>query len=77
MIGVIYTCDPCGIKDAVVQVRERGATETVVEWMGAVQLALGLYHAARSPQCGATEATYAKIPISPSPDARIGDPTAH
>lgn len=75
MIGVRYSCRACGIRDAEVQVPERGLDESIIHWveqtMGQVLLA---DHQRRSPQCRARTCQDVKIPVM---GARVGDPTAH
>lgn len=76
MINVLYTCDACGIKDAEVEVRDRGKSEDIAAWMRDLTVALGRDHAQKSPFCRATTLTNAKIPLPPG-HSRVGDPTAH
>ena len=76
MIKILYTCDLCGIKDAEVEVRERGDEEDIRDWMQALTVAAGVDHAHKSPLCHPGTLTNVKIPISPS-GGRIGDPTSH
>jgi hypothetical protein len=75
-IAVEYSCDACGVRDAVVQVRARWPQEDVKSWMRAVALALSIDHRKKSPHCRAPTMTLVKIPLPPG-HARIGDPTAH
>lgn len=76
MIGVIYTCDPCGVKDVEVQVRNRDSGEEVAAWMEEVKRCLSIDHESRSPHCGAQTMTYAKIPM-PVGTQFIGGPVEH
>jgi hypothetical protein len=76
MLDVRYTCEACGIRDAVVSVRGRGPQEDIADWMKALTLALSIDHRKKSPRCRATRMTHAKIPLPPG-HSRIGDPSAH
>lgn len=75
-IEIEYTCKPCGVHDAKVQVRARWPAEDVSSWMNTVGLVITTDHRRRSPMCDATHITHAKIPL-PAGGGRVGDPTAH
>jgi hypothetical protein len=76
MIRVLYICDECGIKDAAVDVRERGPQEDIRDWMTTLTHTIGLDHTQRSPLCQATHITKVMVPLAPG-ESRIGDPTRH
>ena len=63
-IGVLYSCDECGIRNAEVQVPSRDA-EDVIQWMEKICIiALSRDHADRSPHCRPKVLTNIKIPMT-------------
>ena len=74
-ITVLYTCDSCGVKDAEVQVPERGPNEDVVRWLEQKAAgAISVHHRQVSPLCRASKMTHVKIPLPQSGEG-IGYPT--
>jgi len=74
VIGILYSCSMCGLKDAEVRVRFRSTNENVIEWMkGIVEPSLGADHAARSPDCHPKELQNVKIPVPPGTQ-EVGGP---
>lgn len=72
---VLYTCDPCGLKDIEVQVPGRDPTENVVTWLELkCAPALMADHAAKSPHCHPGKFTTVKIPLTPGSN-RVGEET--
>lgn len=64
MIGILYSCQECGIKDAEVQVRFRESEEDVLAWMKqVVEPALGADHFVHSPDCHPESLQNVKIPV--------------
>jgi hypothetical protein len=59
-----YSCDKCGIKDVVVEVRERYQTEDVVNYVHHVGNKCGLDHGIRSPLCNPQTLTGVYVPMS-------------
>lgn len=76
MIEVRYTCDPCGVKRATVDARDRGPGEDLGSWMRAMALAVSLDHRQRSPDCDVDQMTSVEIPLAHG-DNRAGAPTRH
>lgn len=65
MIGIVYSCDGCGLKDAVVELPYRESEEDVVTWLQTkVGAAVGQDHARRSPKCR-SETCDLRIPMPP------------
>jgi hypothetical protein len=63
LIGILYSCHLCGIKNAEVQVRLREPTEDVIAWMEqAVIVTLSVDHDERSPHCHPEQLCDIKIP---------------
>lgn len=71
-IQVLYSCDKCGIKDAVITLACRDSSTSVLEWMETVSTKIGQDHSMRSPLCRA-ETTQIKIPVDGAD--YIGGPT--
>lgn len=64
VLGVLYTCEECGLKDREVKVRARGS-EDVVTWVENICIiGVAADHLMTSPRCRATHMTNLKIPIS-------------
>lgn len=61
-VEMIYRCR-CMDKEAILQMRERGKREDIVDYMRAVQSELAIDHARRSPLCVAPATEYLKLPI--------------
>lgn len=73
-IRVLYSCQLCGLVDAVVPVPARQAETDVRDWMSTVCIiAVGADHAAKSPNCHPETLSAVKIPISGAD--YIGGPT--
>jgi hypothetical protein len=70
-VAVEYTCYACGIRDRIVNVRERGIDEDILPWMTLVQQDVGDDHARLSPHCTSKKCDL-KIPLA-SKDSRIGE----
>lgn len=62
VIQVIYTCDPCGIKDRYVSVPARG-DEDVLQWTEMMTQYIANDHTRMSPNCRATTITQVKVPL--------------
>ena len=72
-IQVLYTCLPCCIVDAKVDVPAR-TTEDVITWVEKVMgPAIAEDHQRRSPNCFPTTLSNVKIPVTGA--AKIGGPT--
>lgn len=71
-IKILYSCDLCGIKDAVVLVDQRADDEQLIHWMNEVTVALGDNHQHRSPNCHPKTLTEVKIPLSTNENDLIG-----
>ena len=70
---VLYSCVPCSVKDAPVEVVDRRGGEDVVHWVTqVVGAAIGSDHRQRSPQCVSMVMSEVKIPIAGSDE--IGKP---
>jgi len=70
-IGVLYSCEQCGILNQEVQVPARDA-EDVIQWMEKVCIiALCADHESRSPRCHPETLTHIKIPMPAGVD-RVG-----
>ena len=72
-IQVLYTCLPCGIIDAKVEVPAR-TTEDVITWVEKIMgPAIAEDHRKRSPNCCPATLSNVKIPVTGA--TRIGGPT--
>lgn len=63
-IEIQYTCRLCGIRRAIVPIRERGETEAIMEWMEMLRSAVGQDHQKRSPICVAAKIDDVLIPMT-------------
>lgn len=68
VVGVLYTCDKCGLKDKLVNVEERAPDEELTDWMYKVQLACSQDHDRVSPTCYIYKFTHVKIPMAHGSD---------
>jgi len=76
MIPVQYSCDDCGVKDALVLVPPREAAEDIEHWIEQVcAVAISIHHAKRSPRCRAISMAHVKIPMPAEEGGRVGDMT--
>lgn len=74
MIGILYSCELCGLHKVEAQVRYRESSEDVIAWMKrVVEPALGTDHALRSPHCHPEELQNVMIPMPPGTEW-IGGP---
>jgi hypothetical protein len=64
-IVLLYTCEPCGVKDQEVTVRTRNSGEELDSWMREAQTRVTIDHQKRSPNCTATNMTEMKVPMGP------------
>jgi hypothetical protein len=71
-IGVIYSCEGCGLRNVSLDVPARTEQETVTTWMDATVRRLSADHRRRSPLCRAKALQEVKIPITGT--QRIGGP---
>jgi len=71
-LQVLYTCEPCGLKDVRVTVRHRKQGEDIRTWMEEVSRRVGNDHASRSPNCHPKTLSNLKIPLEGDGSSGIG-----
>lgn len=76
MITIMYSCKGCGLKDAPVEVEERGEDEDIVHWVESLGQPIANNHALVSSDCRARTCDI-KIPVPPGDESRPGDATKH
>lgn len=74
-IGVLYSCNACGLRDIEVRVPER-EDQDIIAWMDAMTCHLGADHFRRSPHCHTDALTQVKIPLPPGSN-KIGGGAVH